>query len=136
MAKGDFSRRLIDWMQGRNGSDELGTCALVVALLLIVINVFLHTLFLNLVAIALMVYAWWRMSSKDLEARESENATFVELTGPVARWLRNPAAAASESREYKHLKCPECGQKVRVPRKKGKIRVTCPSCHNKFEART
>lgn len=136
MAKGDITRKLAEWMRGRNGSDELGAFAMVIAFILLVLNIFLHTLFINIVAIALMGYAWWRMSSKNLEARESENNTFVELAGPVTRWLRNPGAAMAESRTYKHLKCPECGQHVRVPRKKGKIRVTCPSCKHKFEART
>lgn len=136
MAKGDFSRKAADWMRGRNGSDELGTMCVIVSLILVIINIFLRTLFLSLVALALMAYACWRMSSKNLEARESENATFVGMFGPLSRWLRNPAAAVGESRTYKHLKCPECGQRVRVPRKKGKIRVTCPSCHEKFEART
>ena len=35
-----------------------------------------------------------------------------------------------------YITCPNCGQKVRVPRGKGKIRVTCPSCHQKFDARS
>ena len=136
MAKGDFGQKLADWMRGRNGSDELSTAATLLAFILLVINIFLHTLFLNLVAIALMAYAWWRMMSKDLEARENENAWVAELMGPVRPWLHNPKAAFAEARVYKHLKCPECGQRVRVPRKKGKLRVTCPACHEKFEART
>lgn len=136
MAKGDFSKKAAEWMNGRNGSDELGTMCVIVALIIVIINIFLRTLFLSVVALALMAYACWRMSSKNLEARESENATFVGLFGPLSRWLRNPAKAVAENRTYKHLKCPECGQRVRVPRKKGKIRITCPNCHEKFEART
>jgi ribosomal protein L37AE/L43A len=136
MAKGDFQRNVATWMQGRNGGDELGTFCTVVSFIILIINIFLHTLFLSVVALALIIYACWRVASKNLEARESENATFVGLFGPLARWLRNPAAAVAEARTYKHLKCPECGQRVRVPRKKGKLRVTCPSCHEKFEARS
>ena len=30
-------------------------------------------------------------------------------------------------------KCPSCGKKMIVPKGKGKIRVSCPSCKTKFE---
>ena len=36
----------------------------------------------------------------------------------------------------KYYRCPSCKQMVRLPKGKGKIIVTCPSCHHKFEKRT
>ena len=38
--------------------------------------------------------------------------------------------------EMLHLTCPDCGQRVRVPRGKGKIRITCPNCKSKFDAQS
>ncbi|MDO4798818.1 MAG: hypothetical protein Q4A01_12455, partial [Coriobacteriales bacterium] len=60
----------------------------------------------------------------------------LDFVSPVMPWFRNPGDAAKEFKGYKHLTCPECGQRVRVPRKKGKIRITCPKCHAKFEAKS
>lgn len=37
---------------------------------------------------------------------------------------------------YKITKCPNCKQKLRLPRGKGKIVVTCKRCANKFDFRT
>ena len=34
------------------------------------------------------------------------------------------------------IKCPNCGQQVRVPRDKGRIRITCPKCHTQFDRTT
>jgi hypothetical protein len=136
MAKGDITRKLAEWMRGRNGSDELGAFAMVIAFILLVLNIFLHTLFINIVAIALMGYAWWRMCSKNVAARRRENEAFTRLLGPVAPWVRNPPAALREHKEYRHLVCPKCKQRVRVPRGKGKLRVKCPKCQEKFDART
>lgn len=134
MAKGDMEHKLAEWLRGRNGSDELSTCALVVAIVLVAANMLLHSFLVSVIALALMAYAWWRMSSKDLEARENENGVFVEFLGPMRSWVQSPAQAVAETRAYKHIKCPECGQRVRVPRGKGKVRITCPKCHNTFES--
>ena len=131
-----MEQRLAEWMRGRNGVDELGNFALGLALVLVIANVFLRTFVMSVLALVLMGYAWWRMSSKNLSAREGENRAFVSLLGPIRPWVRNPRAAFAEARAYKHFKCPSCGQRVRVPRGKGKLRVRCPRCAEKFEART
>lgn len=39
-------------------------------------------------------------------------------------------------KKYKIVKCPKCKQKLRLPRKKGSIIVTCKSCSHKFNIRT
>lgn len=41
-----------------------------------------------------------------------------------------------QRREYKIFQCKSCGRKIRVPRGKGKIEVTCPICGNKKICRT
>ncbi|MBR3223825.1 MAG: hypothetical protein IKF78_00695 [Atopobiaceae bacterium] len=136
MEKKGFDQKLASWLRGRNGTDELSTCVIVVAFILVVVNIFVRSLVLTIISGVLIVYALFRMTSKNLEARENENGVFTEFIGPVRPWLRNPAQAMGEARAYKHLKCPECGQRVRVPRGKGKIRVRCPQCNMKFDARS
>ena len=42
----------------------------------------------------------------------------------------------NEKRNYKITKCPKCHQKLRLPRGKGKIVVTCRRCSNKFDFKT
>lgn len=34
--------------------------------------------------------------------------------------------------EYQHFFCSKCRQKLRVPKGKGKIEITCPVCRNQF----
>ncbi len=41
-----------------------------------------------------------------------------------------------EYRTYRYLICPQCSQRLRVPRGKGKIRVTCTKCRNQFVAKS
>lgn len=135
-SRGGLQQKIAVWLSGRNGSDELGICVLIVASLLLLINIFVRSIILSVCALLLIGYCCWRMASRDIEARETENVVFMDFVSPIMPWFRNPGAAAKELREYKHLTCPECGQRVRVPRKKGKLRITCPKCQTKFEAKS
>lgn len=136
MGNGDKGQKLVEWLRGRNGSDELSTCAILIALILIIINLLLRSFVVSVIALVLMAYALFRMTSGNLEARENENAVFAEFLGPLRPWIRDPVNAFTEARAYKHLKCPECGKRMRVPRGKGKIRVKCPECQHKFETKS
>ena len=39
-------------------------------------------------------------------------------------------------KQYRYFTCPKCRQRLRAPRGKGKIRVTCSKCGTQFEKRT
>ena len=135
MADNSFNERLTAWMRGRNGSDELGNAVLVLALVLLLIDVFVRALWLGIIVVLLLGYACWRISSKDLRQRRKENAAFVKAIGPVAPYLDFFHGSAA-AQEYTQLECPTCGQMMRVPSGKGRMRVTCPRCKNKFETRS
>ena len=121
MASGDWQRKLADWLRGRQGPDDLATFCVNVAIVVVVVNLFARTSWLGWVALALIVYA---------------NEAFLNALGPARPWVQNPRAAWAELRSYKHARCSSCKQRVRVPRGKGKLRVTCPRCGTKFEVRS
>ena len=52
--------------------------------------------------------------------------------GLMEKWKRQ----WREYRTYRYLICPQCSQRLRVPRGKGKIRVTCTKCRNQFIAKS
>ena len=136
MANNSWSARLLEWMRGRNGSDELGTFAVAISFVLLLANFITGVRWLSALALIAALYSCWRMSSTNVAARRSENQAFLRLVGPLAGKVSHPRETVAEARDYKHLTCPSCGQRVRVPRGKGKIRITCPSCQNKFDAQS
>ncbi|HJB49156.1 MAG TPA: hypothetical protein IAA40_07135 [Candidatus Olsenella excrementigallinarum] len=136
MASGDWQRRLMEWLRGRQGPDDLAVFSVNLAIVIVLVNVFARTGWLGWVGLALVAYAMFRIQSRNLGARARENEAFLRALGPARPWVQNPRAAWAELRAYKHVRCSSCRQRVRVPRGKGRLRVTCPRCKTKFEVRS
>ena len=136
MANQDWQRKAADWMRGRRGPDDIAVFCTNVAVILVVINLFARVSWLSWIALALLAYSIFRIQSKNLGPRAKENEAFLKALGPARPWIQNPKAAFAEAKQYKHVKCSSCGQRVRVPRGKGKLRVTCPKCKQKFEVKS
>ena len=136
MGKQDWQRKMGDAFKGRQGPDDLAVTSTNLAVVVLVVDLFAHVQWLGWLALALLAYAIWRMTSRNIPARTRENSAFLKALGPNKVWVQNPKAAFAEAKGYKHVKCASCGQRVRVPRGKGKLRVTCPKCRTKFEVRS
>ena len=87
-------------------------------------------------ALALLVYAYYRMFSKDLSKRSAENQWYLKKEMKVRGWWQRKKKAIAGRKEYKIYKCPKCGQKIRVPRHKGKIAIRCRKCGEEFIRKT
>lgn len=53
-----------------------------------------------------------------------------------SRMVAAKEKAIAGRKEYKIYKCPKCGQKIRVPRHKGKIAIRCRKCGEEFIRKT
>lgn len=136
MANKDVRGQVADFMRGRNGVDELCLATLEIAVLLVIINFFANNIVLSILSLALVAYGVFRIVSTNVNQRRRESMVFAEKLGPVRPWISNPVAAFKDARTYKHAACPNCHQKVRVPRGKGHIRVSCPRCAQKFDLKS
>ena len=136
MASGNWQRKMMEWLQGRQGPDDLAVFSMNLAIVVVVVKLFARVSWLGWVALVLIAYSMFRIQSKNLGSRARENEAFLKALGPARPWVQNPRAAWAELRAYKHVKCTSCKQRVRVPRGKGKLRVTCPRCKTKFEVRS
>ncbi len=128
----NFFQRL---MLGRYGADQLGMALLGVYLVLSLLSRLMRSSLLGLLATACVVYAFYRMFSRQLERRRRENARFLELVRPIVHRY-NVSKCRRNDKEHCYFKCPNCGQQLRVPKGKGKIQITCRSCGVSFEEKT
>lgn len=128
-------RFMAGFMAGRYGGDQLNLFLLTLYIILYVVNLFTRWFVLSIVVLALIVLSLYRSLSRDLERRRAENARFLQLVRPAARWW-NTFRVRAHDREHRYFKCPNCGQQMRVPRGKGRITVHCRSCGAAFEEKS
>ncbi len=152
-------------MFGRNGMDSLNRALLLFAVIIAALQ-FVFTLVtgrpggMYAAAAGLIVVAVFRFFSRNTYKRGAENMMFSQLWAGIkqrrqmnkANQAQNPyrqnpyrakptgAKATKESKEAarrtKVVTCQKCGQKLRVPKGKGKIRVFCKNCGEAFEAKS
>lgn len=139
----DFRYRLAKFFNGRTGVDALGRTFTWLALILMFVTMITHSNIVYLLAMACLLYSIWRMFSKNYQKRYYENAKFLEKTAGIRRVLsvlpfkirtffNKTKADYNQRKVYAIFKCPSCKQKLRAPKGRGKIQVTCSKCHTVF----
>lgn len=129
------------FMQGRYGADQLNRFLLGVALALIVIAIFIPRRYaaasvLDTAGLLIIVYAYYRIFSRDISRRYRENQKFLAKTEGIRRSLAREKNRMAQRKVYHIYTCPGCKQKIRIPRGKGKIEISCPKCGTKFIKRS
>ena len=99
------------FMIGRYGVDELGKYSLYLLIVLLL---------------------YFRMFSKNYAQRRKENDLFLKYKNQVVRFFNKEKRMMQDRVKFHIYTCPSCGQKIRIPRGKGKIAITCPKCKNEF----
>lgn len=119
---------LARFFYGRNGPDQLSAALLILSVLVSLLSSLLGLPWLYFLYYPVLVVCIYRMLSRNLVRRRAENAWFTAKTGAVAAWLRLRRRMLRERGEYRYLKCPHCGQRLRVPKGRGRIQITCSRC--------
>lgn len=135
--------KLMNFMRGRYGADVLGRDMLWLAVGIMVLNLFLKTSILRFIPFLILLLSYFRMFSKNISKRYNENRIYTNMKARYFGKLGNPSQAIKrfvqrivDLPRFKYIKCPSCSQKLRLPRGKKEIVVTCPKCKHKFDART
>ena len=133
------------FMYGRNGMDRLSQFMLYLSLLLLIVSAILFSVssgsnisatILQYAAVLLLVLGYFRAFSRNLVKRRNENLHYLKTVYPIRNWFRSRRHRREMCKNYKLFTCPDCKTTLRVPRGKGRIRLTCPSCHAKFEGKS
>lgn len=132
----NFKYKLYRFMQGRYGNDSLSMFLLVFTIILLVLNIFvIQNGILSWLIWIILIWNVFRTYSRNITKRNKENEAFLKITSPFRKQYSR-AKKQSQDKSHKYFICPSCKQIVRVPKGKGKITITCPSCSHKFDKKS
>jgi len=129
----NFSRNL---KNGRLTIDELSLffiCLSVVAVILILLLRLPRFAFLAWIPILI---SYWRTLSKNRMQRAKENQIFIKHYYPIKSFIQNTCRGLTSKKEHHYFACSKCSSNLRIPKKTGHIKVTCPRCNHSFVKKT
>ena len=124
--------RFQNFMYGRYGMDQLSRFLTFVALALVIVSMFVKIPIIYLAALAVLIWADFRAFSRNTSKRYVENEKFLSFVSRFTGPLRTGKVYREQRKIYRFFTCPQCRQKVRVPKGKGRICITCPKCRTEF----
>ena len=124
------------FMIGRYGPDHLGIAMIIVSFilsLLYAVTGAMPTLYISYIMFGLVLF---RMLSRNIARRRAENDKFIRYWWPIRTKIKRIISNIKMRRTHKYFICPGCKNKLRVPRGKGKLQISCPRCGEKFFKKT
>lgn len=135
-----MKEKLRQFMQGRNGADEISRICSVAVIVLLVFSLITRQSLFYILGFALMIYIYFRMFSRNVTKRKAENQKFLnfryDTTLAWNRFKKQRKKQWDQRKTHRFFTCPGCGQMVRVPKGRGKICISCPKCRTDFIKRT
>ncbi len=130
-----FSRLLYSlsrFLQGRYGIDALFLPIVIVSCVFTLLSSVRPLGWLRLIGTALLLYALFRVLSKNFPKRQRELQFYLNWKNKLTQKFRLYRRIWQERREKKYFKCPNCKTYLSVPKGKGKLKINCRKCSHQF----
>lgn len=127
-----MKEKLRNFMVGRYGVDQLGKFLLVISLIIMLLNMFIKIDIIYIINLLLLVYVNFRTFSRNYQKRSRENNFYLRNRSSFLNIFRKGKNTVNQRKVYHIYQCPNCRQKIRIPKGKGRISITCPKCHSEF----
>ncbi|MGN1168453.1 MAG: hypothetical protein ACI4S2_18705 [Lachnospiraceae bacterium] len=131
-----MKEKFMRFMYGRYGIDSFGKFLIIVAVITVFISNFTRSNLLATLSWVIIIWAYYRMFSKNIYKRSAENQKYLNKTYKIRCWFGKQKNLLIQRKTHHIYKCPTCKQKIRIPRGKGKIEIRCPKCNTTFIKRS
>jgi len=132
----NMGRKLAQFMVGRYGPDELNQALLVAAIVMMFLGWLPFLGGFSLLSWAAIIYSFYRMLSRNHAQRYKERMWYLKWSERPKKYINLQKNRWRDRNTHRYFTCAHCGGTLRVPKGKGKIRITCPHCKTQFSKKT
>lgn len=119
-------------MYGRYGMDSLGKFTIIAGVVAMLLAGWSDSLILSLLSWVCIIYTYFRIFSRNIYKRSSENQWYLSRTYKIRSAVCREKNLMIQRKTHHIYKCPTCRQKIRIPKGKGRIEIRCPKCNTTF----
>ena len=131
------------FMIGRYGTDGLNQALSIASIVFILLALVSRISLFSWLGLALLVLCYYRTFSRNISKRTEENYKYYTLKDQIDykyytlkdqidRKFRGLKDQWANRKIYHYYRCPKCRQKLRVPRGRGRIQISCPRCGTQY----
>lgn len=134
-----MKERFTRFMQGRYGAygtDDLTKILMGAGFVMLLLQIFFRSMIFSLLFWVCMIYSYFRLFSRNYQARYAENQKYLTIKNKWKYQWENRKKIREQKKIYHIYSCPFCKQKIRIPKGKGTIIITCPKCKQEFGKRS
>lgn len=124
----------MQFMSGRYGTDSLFYAIMSVAAVIAFLNLFFRSGIIQLLVYALIVFGFYRVLSRNFEARRQEIQWFNNKLNILKR-KKDFYNQKKADKCHVYKKCPNCKAILRLPHRIGVHTTVCPRCNKEFKVK-
>lgn len=121
-----------DFMQGRYGFDVFSRFLMIVSIIFFLLSTLLGSSLLYTLAFISILYSSFRCYSRNFAKRTKELNLYLNYKRKFTKEVNFIKDTFKFRKTHICFKCKNCKTPIRVPKKKGKIQITCPACKEKI----
>ena len=124
--------KLRQFMIGRYGTDGLNQFLSIASIVMLLISLITRVSLFTYVGMVLLILCYYRSLSRNISKRTEENYKFYTIKDRITGKVNSLKDQWANRKLYHYYRCPQCRQKLRVPRGRGRIQISCPRCGTQF----
>ena len=130
----NFAMKVQRFMMGRYGGDQLNMALLILSVVVSLVSGFVPMGWIcTIVSTILIALVFFRMLSRNTSRRFKENYVFLKVWNPVKNWFRWVYLSVRYMKKNRYFLCPKCGRIACIPKKVGRVTITCKGCKHKYD---
>lgn len=124
---------LVRFMYGRYGTDRLNMFLMILSLVMLALNLIIRSQIFYILCLLVLVIYTFRSFSKNISKRQAENNKYMKMDNKVKKYIKLQKDKWRDRKTHIYRTCPDCKTVLRLPRKKGRHKCSCPKCHKNLD---